>query len=76
MVYPVGLSMIVRDEEANIGVCLESVADLMAEIVIADTGSTDRTKEYAAKFGAKVVEFPWDDDFAAARNAGLDRMRL
>ncbi len=74
MVYPVGLSMIVRNEEANIEACLETVADLVAEIVIADTGSTDRTKEHAAKFGAKVVEFPWCDDFAAARNAGLDRM--
>lgn len=74
MVYPVGLSMIVRDEEANIITCLETVADLAAEIFVGDTGSTDRTKENAARFGARVVEFPWRDDFAAARNAGLDHM--
>ncbi len=46
MVYPVGLSMIVRNEEANIRACLESVADLVSEIVIADTDSRDYTADY------------------------------
>src|SRR5207249_3609759 len=52
--------------------CLESVAGLPLEIVIADTGSTDRTKEIAARFGARVVDFPWVDSFAAARNASTE----
>lgn len=62
------LCMIVKNEEDTLGRCLESVAGVFDEIVIADTGSTDQTTEIAARFGAKVVEFPWVDDFAAARN--------
>ena len=49
--------MIVRNEEANLPACLESVGDLFGEKIIVDTGSTDRTKEIAAGFGARVVEF-------------------
>ncbi len=67
----VSLCMIVRNEEANLRPCLESVADLVDEVVVVDTGSTDRTKEIAAGFGAKVFDFPWVDDFAAARNESL-----
>ena len=44
----VSLIMIVRDEEANIGACLQSVKGLMDEIIVVDTGSTDRTKEIAS----------------------------
>ena len=68
----VSLTMIVRDEEHNLPVCLESVRGLFDEIVVVDTGSTDRTKEIAAGFGARVVDFAWIDDFAAARNVALD----
>jgi len=68
----VSLCLIVRDEEANLAACLRSAADLVGEIVVVDTGSTDRTREVAASFGAKVVDFPWVDDFAAARNASID----
>jgi glycosyltransferase involved in cell wall biosynthesis len=68
----VSLTMIVRDEEHNLGPCLESAAGLCDEIVVVDTGSTDRTAEVARSFGAKVVPFAWIDDFAAARNAALD----
>ena len=68
----VSLTMIVKNEEANLPACLDSVAGLVREIIVVDTGSTDRTKEIAARYGAKVFDFPWCDDFAAARNAGLD----
>ena len=44
---------------------------LFDEIVVVDTGSTDRTKEIAREFGAKVFDFVWIDDFAAARNEAL-----
>ena len=63
--------MIVRDEENNLPHCLESVQGLFDEIVVVDTGSTDRTIEIARSFGAKVFDFVWVDDFAAARNAAL-----
>lgn len=63
-----GLCMIVKNEEATLGRCLDSVAAVFDEIVIVDTGSTDATRDVAARFGARVVEFPWIDDFAAARN--------
>jgi GT2 family glycosyltransferase len=67
----VSLTMIVRDEEANLPACLSSVAGVFDEIVIVDTGSTDRTREIAQEFGARVFDFVWVDDFAAARNAAL-----
>ena len=67
----VSLTMIVRDEENNLPHCLESVRGLFDEIVIVDTGSIDRTKEIAREFGAKVFDFVWIDDFAAARNEAL-----
>ena len=64
----VSLCLMVRNEEAVLPGCLQSTADLVNEIIVVDTGSTDRTKEIAANFGAKVFDFPWCDDFAAARN--------
>ncbi len=69
----VSLTMVVRDEEANLAACLESAAGLFDEIVVLDTGSTDRTVEIAHAFGARVFDFVWVDDFAAARNAALAR---
>lgn len=67
----VSLTMIVKNEEANLPACLASVADLVHEIIIVDTGSTDRTKEIALQHGAKVFDFPWIDSFSAARNESL-----
>lgn len=67
------LSMIVKNEEKDLPGCLESAIDYVDEIVVADTGSTDSTKEIARKFGAKVYDFKWIDDFAAARNEALKR---
>ena len=60
------LTMIVRDEEKNLPHCLESVRGIFDEIVVVDTGSTDRTVEIARSFGARVFDFVWVDDFAAA----------
>ncbi len=67
----VSLIMIVRNEEQNLPRCLESVRGLFDETIVVDTGSTDRTKEIAEAFGARVIEFAWIDDFAAARNVAL-----
>lgn len=67
----VSLTMIVRNEEENLPACLGSATDLFDEIVVVDTGSTDRTVEIARSFGARVFEFIWVDDFAAARNVAL-----
>lgn len=64
----ISLCMIVRNEEDVLGRCLQSVAGLVDEIIIVDTGSTDRTKEIAGRFTEQIYDFPWTDDFAAARN--------
>jgi glycosyltransferase involved in cell wall biosynthesis len=71
MLPRVSLTMIVKDEESNLPTCLASVDDLVDEIVIVDTGSSDRTREVARGFGALVHEFAWVDDFSAARNESL-----
>lgn len=65
------LAMIVKNEEQNMAQCLSSVQRLVNEIVIIDTGSTDKTKEIAAQFTAKTFDFSWTDNFAAARNEAL-----
>jgi tetratricopeptide (TPR) repeat protein len=67
----VSLCMIVRDEEAFLEDCLASTRGAVQEIVVVDTGSRDATKRIAAKAGARVFDFPWGDDFAAARNESL-----
>jgi glycosyltransferase involved in cell wall biosynthesis len=69
----VSLTMIVRDEEKNLSACLASVRGAFDEIIVVDTGSIDRTAEIARSFGARVFDFVWVDDFAAARNAALAR---
>lgn len=65
------LCMIVKNEEATLEDCLNSVKDVVDEMVILDTGSTDRTVEIAQKFGANVYFFEWCNDFAVARNQAL-----
>jgi len=70
------LCMIVKNEESTLPRCLDSVSRLATEVVIADTGSTDRTLAVAANYGAKVSRFDFTVvDFAAARNHTLARAR-
>ncbi|HAN46089.1 MAG TPA: hypothetical protein DCQ32_06000 [Cyanobacteria bacterium UBA8156] len=67
----VSLCAIVRNEAHQLGRCLASVAPHVDEMVVVDTGSTDHTVAIAQGFNARVYEFAWCDDFAAARNAAL-----
>lgn len=69
------LCMIVKNEEIYLPQCLDSVKDVVDEMVIVDTGSTDATPNIARQYGASVYEFAWQDDFAAARNFGLDKAK-
>ena len=65
--------MIVRNEEKNIEQALSWGKSVMWEQVVVDTGSTDRTVELAKRMGARVVTFPWVDDFAAAKNYAIEQ---
>jgi len=68
----IGLSMIVKEGEATIRACLESVRGIVDQIVIADTGSTDKSREIAREMGATVISVPWENHFAKARNSALE----
>ena len=65
--------VVARDEEADLPRCLTSISGVADEVVVVDTGSTDSTKAVARDLGALVHDFPWTDDFAAARNQAIDR---
>lgn len=69
----ISLCMIVKNEEAVLKRCLDSIADLMDEIIIIDTGSKDRTKEIAASYTSKIYDFKWTNDFSAARNFSFSK---
>jgi len=71
----VSLCMIVKDEEAMLPRALAAVAGHVDELIVVDTGSTDRTVEIAESFGATILHHEWDGDFSAARNVGLDAAR-
>lgn len=64
----ISLCMIVKNEEEVLARCLSSVSHIVDEIIVVDTGSTDKTKQIAETFYAKVYDFHWIDDFSAARN--------
>ena len=66
-------AMIVKNEEKNIAKALSWGKAIVAEQIVVDTGSTDRTVEIAEKMGAKVGFFPWQDDFAEAKNFAISQ---
>lgn len=65
---PVSVCIIARDEEKHIEECLRRIQPYGFEIIVTDTGSTDKTKELAQRYADKVLDFAWIDDFSAARN--------
>jgi glycosyltransferase involved in cell wall biosynthesis len=65
------LCMIVRDAERSLGAALASAKPFVDEMVVADTGSVDQTREIARDCGARVSNFAWCDDFSAARNYSI-----
>lgn len=69
----ISLCMIVKNEEAVLKRCLDSIADLMDELIIVDTGSTDATREIASAYTDRVYDFAWSGDFAAARNFSFSK---
>ena len=68
-----GVCMIVKNEEAVLDRCLEHIGDFADELIIVDTGSDDATKEIAARYTDRIFDFPWCDDFAAARNYAFSK---
>lgn len=68
----ISVCLIVKNEEKNIERCLESIIDLSEEIIVVDTGSTDNTIPLAKSYGAKVIEYTWNNDFSDARNKSLE----
>ncbi|MEI8040398.1 MAG: glycosyltransferase [Verrucomicrobiota bacterium] len=70
--HHLSVCLIVKNEERFLGRCLASIKGLAHQIVVVDTGSTDRTVEIAREHGAQVHAFAWCDDFSAARNAALE----
>ncbi|BCN29610.1 glycosyltransferase [Anaeromicropila herbilytica] len=68
--------LIVKNEEALLGRCLECIKDIVDEIVIVDTGSKDRTKEIAAQYTNKIYDFEWVDDFSVARNYAFSKTSM
>jgi len=72
----ISLCLIVKNEEEVLGRCLESAKDFADEIIIVDTGSTDKTKEIAKQFTDKIYDFEWINDFSAARNFVFSKATL
>lgn len=69
----VSLCMIVKNEEESLARCLDSVKNIVDEMIIVDTGSEDSTVKIAASYGAKVFHYKWNDSFADARNFSLSK---
>ena len=67
------ICMIVKNEEQHLAYCLNSLSPVADEMIVVDTGSTDKTKEIAVAFGARVFDIEWTNDFAVARNHSLSK---
>jgi len=75
-VKTISLCMIVKNEEQVLSRCLDSIYDLVDEIIIVDTGSNDRTKEIASKYTNNIFDFVWVNDFSAARNYSFSKATM
>ena len=72
----ISVCMIVKDEAEILPRCLDSLAGIADEIIIADTGSRDKTKQTAAKYTDKIFDFHWNGDFSAARNFAFSKAAM
>lgn len=72
----ISLCMIVKNEEKLLKRCLDSIVDLVDEVIIVDTGSTDNTKAIAREYTSNVFDFEWVDDFSAARNFAFSKCTM
>ena len=72
----ISLCMIVKNEEAILGRCLDSIREAVDEIIIVDTGSTDNTRKVARKYTEKIYDFEWVDDFSSARNFAYSKATM
>ena len=69
----ISLCMIIKNEGKVLSRCLDSIKDLVDEIIIIDTGSTDNTKTIASNYTDKIYDFEWNDNFSAARNYSFSK---
>jgi glycosyltransferase involved in cell wall biosynthesis len=69
----ISLCLIVKNEEETLARCLDSSKELVDEIIVVDTGSNDKTREIAGRYTDKVYDFPWINDFSAARNFSFSK---
>lgn len=70
---PISVCIITKNEEQNLDRCLSCIKDYPFEIVVVDTGSTDKTVEVAKKYTENIYHFDWIKDFAAARNFSISK---
>ena len=72
----ISLCIIVKNEEKHIARCLDSMAGLVDEMIVVDTGSTDRTVEIVSSYTPNVYSYPWTDDFSDARNYSFSKATM